>query len=58
MEYLGYDFGYFLECQNAAGAVCSEVRQGKMTAEQAAAELQKRFEAQYAQYLLDVAKYA
>ena len=24
VEYLGNDFGYFLECQNAAGAVCSE----------------------------------
>ena len=29
-----------------------------MTAAQAAAELQTRFEAQYAQYLQDVAKYA
>lgn len=58
VEYLGYDFGYFLECQNAAGAVCSEVRQGRMTAAQAAEELQRRVEAQYAQYLKDVEKYA
>lgn len=58
VEYLGNDFGYFLECQNAAGAVCSEVRQGRMTAAQAAAELQTRLETQYAQYLKDVEKYA
>ncbi len=57
VEYLGYDFGYFLECQNAAGVVCSEVRQGNMTAAQAAAELQSRFEAQHAQYVQDKAKY-
>lgn len=58
VAYLGDGFGYFLECQNAAGAVCSEVRQGRMTAAQAAAELQTRLEAQYAQYVKDVAKYA
>lgn len=53
-QYFGEGFGYYSECQTAAGAVCSELRQGKMTAAAAAAALQTRVEAQYAQFLDDL----
>ena len=54
-KHFGEGFGYYAECEKAAGAVCSEVRQGKLTAAAGATELQKRVEAQYAQFVKDVA---
>lgn len=53
-QFFGEGFGYYAECEKAAGAVCSEVRQGNLTAATGAPELQKRLEAQYAQFVKDV----
>jgi ABC-type glycerol-3-phosphate transport system substrate-binding protein len=50
----GEGFGYYAECEAAAGAVCSQVRQGTLTSAAGAAQLQSRVQAQYAQFLLDV----
>jgi ABC-type glycerol-3-phosphate transport system substrate-binding protein len=54
-KHFGEGFGYYAECEKAAGDVCSLVRQGTMTSAAGAAELQKRVEAQYAQFVKDVA---
>jgi hypothetical protein len=53
-KFFGEGFGYYAECQKAAGDVSSQVRQGTLTAAQGAAELQKRVEAQYQQFLTDL----
>jgi len=53
-QFFGEAFGYYSECSAAASAVASEVRQGNLTAEQGAQELQKRLEAQYAKFLEDI----
>jgi ABC-type glycerol-3-phosphate transport system substrate-binding protein len=53
-QFFGEGFGYYAEAQKAAGDVSSLVRQGSMTAAEGAAELQKRVEAQYAQFLTDL----
>ena len=53
-EYFGEGFGYYGECQTAAGTVASAVRQGQMSTADAAKELQSRVEAQYAQFQQDV----
>ena len=54
-KHFGEGFGYYAECEKAAGDVCSLVRQGTLTSAAGAAELQKRVEAQYAQFVKDVA---
>jgi hypothetical protein len=54
-EYFGEGFGYYGECQTAAGTVASAVRQGQMSTADAAKDLQARVEAQYAQFQQDVA---
>jgi len=53
-KFFGEGYGYYGEMQKAAGDVSSQVRQGLMTTEQGAAELQKRAEAQYAQFQTDL----
>ena len=53
-KFFGEGYGYYGEMQKAAGDVSSQVRQGLLTPEQGAAELQKRAEAQYAQFLTDL----
>lgn len=53
-KFFGEGYGYYAEAEKAAGAVCSEVRQGNLTAATGAPELQKRLEAQYAQFVKDV----
>ncbi len=53
-KFFGEGYGYYGEMQKAAGDVSSQVRQGLMTTEQGAAELQKRAEAQYAQFQQDL----
>jgi len=53
-KFFGEGYGYYGEMQKAAGDVSSQVRQGNLTTVQGAAELQKRAEAQYAQFLQDL----
>jgi len=53
-QFFGEGFGYYADCEKAAGAVCSEVRQGNLTAATGAAELQKRLEALHDQFVKDV----
>ncbi|MBI2940007.1 MAG: extracellular solute-binding protein [Chloroflexi bacterium] len=57
VEYYGEEFGYAGEIDKHANAVGDEVRQGKLTAEQGAKQLQDLFEQQYKQYLEDLKKY-
>ncbi len=52
--YYGDGFGYISEIEKHVANTCSDCRSGKLTAEQAAAALQKLAEAQYAQYQSDV----
>ncbi len=54
-KHFGEGFGYYAECEKAAGDVCSKVRQGTLDSAGGAAELQTRVEAQYAQFVKDVA---
>lgn len=53
-KFFGEGFGYYAECQKAAGDVSSQVRQGALTSAEGAKELQKRVEAQYAQFVTDL----
>lgn len=52
-EYYGEGFGYVSEIETAGGEICSEVRQGNLSAADGAKQLQERCEAQYQQYLKD-----
>lgn len=54
--FYGEQFGYAGEVDTACGAVCADVRQGKMTAAEGAKDLQARLEAQYQQFLDDAKK--
>ena len=55
-QYYGEGFGYPSEVDGIGGEICSLVRQGKLTAAEAAQQYQERAEAQYNQYLEDVKK--
>lgn len=52
-EFIGQDYGYFGECDQAVSEVCSEVRQGNLSAADGAKQIQERFEAQYKQFVED-----
>lgn len=54
--YYGEAFGYPQEVDGIGGEICSLVRQGKLTAAEAAKQYQERCEAQYKQFLEDVKK--
>jgi ABC-type glycerol-3-phosphate transport system substrate-binding protein len=54
--YYGEGFGYIQDLEKHTGTTVSEVRQGKITAEQAAPKLQGLLEQAYQQYLEDVKK--
>jgi ABC-type glycerol-3-phosphate transport system substrate-binding protein len=55
-RYYGEGFGYPAEVDGIGGEICSLVRQGKLTAAEAAKQYQERCEAQYKQYLEDTKK--
>ncbi len=55
-RYYGEGFGYPSETDKIGGEITSLVRQGKLTAAEAAKQYQERCEAQYKQYLEDVKK--
>jgi ABC-type glycerol-3-phosphate transport system substrate-binding protein len=52
--YYGDGFGYISDIENHVASTCSDCRSGKLTAEQAAAQMQKLAEAQFAQYQSDL----
>ena len=52
--YVGEQFGYYQIIGGYIGNAAQAIREGKKTAAQAAATIQKQTEAQYKQYLLDV----
>ncbi len=52
--YYGDGFGYISEIEKHTAATCSDCRSGKLTAEQAAAQLQQLAEKQYQQYQADL----
>jgi ABC-type glycerol-3-phosphate transport system substrate-binding protein len=52
--YYGDGFGYISDIEKHVTATCADCRSGKLTAEQAAAQLQKLAEAQYQQYQADL----
>ncbi len=55
-QYYGEGFGYPAEVDGIGGEICSEVRQGKLTAADAVQQYQERAEAQYKQFLEDTKK--
>lgn len=55
-QYYGTGYGNITDVEKHCASTCSDLRTGKVNAEQAAAQLQKLCEQQYAQYLEDVKK--
>jgi ABC-type glycerol-3-phosphate transport system substrate-binding protein len=55
-QYYGTGFGYITQIEMYCMAACADVRTGKLTAKEAAAQLQTQAEQQYTQYLDDAKK--
>jgi len=55
-QYYGTGYGYITEIEKHCMNTCADVRTGKLTAQQAAAQFQTLAEQQYAQYLEDLKK--
>ncbi len=55
-QYYGTGYGYITEIEKHCMATCADVRTGKLTSREAAAQLQKLVEQQYAQFLDDAKK--
>jgi hypothetical protein len=53
--YFGHEYGYYLNIQTAATNATAAVRSGKMTPAAAMQQFQSQAQAQYQQYLADVA---